>query len=94
MSRPAPGQKVLVRTDVRSGAFPDEKLVTVKTEGGPISGFTKADYVVVRKGNPYLMAEVKKVSKNTLTVRLFGSFFTTTGLADIPKSDAIPEAAG
>jgi hypothetical protein len=41
-----------------------------------------------------LLAEVTKVSDKTLTVKLLGSFFTTTGLADIPKSAALPEAAG
>lgn len=94
MPRPAPGQKVLVPTEVKAGAFPGERLVTVKTEDGPISGFAKEDHVVARKGNQYLLAEVTKVSDETLTVRLFGSFFTTTGLADIPKSAALPEAAG
>lgn len=80
-----PGEKVLVPTEVKAGAFPGEKLVTVSTESGPVSGFAKADAIVVRADAQYLMAEVKTVRPETLTVKLSGSFFTTTGLADIPS---------
>jgi len=83
---PRPGEKVLVPTDVKAGAFPGEKLVTVKTESGDVSGFAKADAIVQKGDNQYLIAEVKTVSPKTLTVKLMGSFFTTTGLADIHTS--------
>lgn len=89
MSQPTRGQTVLVPTDVKDGAFPGERLVTVTTATGPISGFAKADFIVKKENGQYLMAEVKGVSKSGLTVRLFGSFFTTTGLADIPKGVAL-----
>jgi hypothetical protein len=82
---PSPGQKVLVPTEVKSGAFPGEKLVTVATQAGLISGFAKTDNVIDQGGGKYLLAEVKQVYESTVTVRLFGSFFTTTGIADIPK---------
>jgi hypothetical protein len=86
MSSLEPGEKVLVPTDVEAGAFPGENLVTVETKTGPISGFAKADNIVQRHGDSYLMAEVQGVNADTLTVRLFGSFFTTTGLAYIPST--------
>src|SRR5712691_927826 len=92
MPAPVPGEKVLIPTEVKAGAFPGEKLVTVDTERGPISGFVRADLIVVRDGGQYLLAEVTRVSSNALTVRLFGSFFTTTGLADIPKSTRLLRA--
>jgi len=81
-----PGEKVLVPTSVGEGAFPGENLVTVETKTGPVSGFAKTANIVHRHGDSYLMAEVQDVSEDTLTVRLFGSFFTTTGLAYIPSS--------
>jgi hypothetical protein len=81
-----PGEKVLVPTNVGEGAFPGENLVTVETKMGPISGFTKTVNIVHKHGDSYLMAEVQGVTEDTLTVRLFGSFFTTTGLAYIPSS--------
>lgn len=94
MSNPNPGEKILVPTEVRDGAFPGEKLVTVNTKGGRISGFAKVDYVVSKPDGQYLLAEVKGVSGNMLTVRLFGSFFTTTGVAEIPRPIPVLKAAG
>lgn len=91
---PAPGEKVLVPTEVGEGAFPNEKLVTVDTNEGPISGFARSDFIVKNSDGEFLMAEVKTVSEETLTVRLFGSFFTTTGTADLPASMRILKAAG
>jgi hypothetical protein len=90
----APGEKILVPTEAKSGAFPGEKLVTINTDRGPISGFAKADFVVTRGDGTYLVAEVKRVLSDMVTVRLCGSFFTTTGLADIPKSTAFRKMAG
>lgn len=83
---PRPGETVLVPTNVKAGAFPGEKLVTVNTEAGIVSGFAKADAIVEKDNDQYIRAEVKTVSAKTLTVKLAGSFFTTTGLADIASS--------
>jgi hypothetical protein len=81
-----PGEKVLVPTEVESGAFPGEKLVTLETQSGPVSGFAKTDTIIEQSvGKYYLPAEVKEVTQRTLTVLLLsGSFFTTTGLAEVP----------
>jgi hypothetical protein len=83
---PRPGEKVLVPTNVKDGAFPGERLVTVETPTGPISGFAKADAIIVHGKDQYLQAEVKTVSGSTSIVKLAGSFFTTTGLASIPNA--------
>jgi hypothetical protein len=92
MSFPAPGEKVYVPTDVDEGAFPGENLVTIETKTGPISGFAKADNIRTADGDAYLLAEVKDVSDDTLTVRLYGSFFTTTGLAYLSSSAKLLKA--
>lgn len=90
----SPGEKILIPTESKSGAFPGERLVTVETEGGLVSGFVKKDFVIDRGGDgTFLVAEVKKVSADSVTVKLYGSFFTTTGLADIPKSTAFRKLA-
>jgi hypothetical protein len=89
----SPGDEILIPTEAKSGAFPGERLVTVSTETGPISGFTKADFVIDQGDGTYLLAEVKRVLSDVVTVRLYGSFFTTTGLADIPKSVAFRKYA-
>jgi hypothetical protein len=89
----APGEKILVPTEAKLGAFPGERLVTITTETGPISGFAKADFVIDQGDGTYLLAEVKRVLGDIVTVKLYGSFFTTTGLADIPKSSAFRKLA-
>ena len=89
---PRRGEKVLVPTAVKAGAFPGEKLVMVSTTTGTVSGFAKADLIIQIKGGQYILAEVKHVSPETLTVKLAGSFFTTTGLANVPKSLVLKEA--
>ena len=83
MTMLAPGERVLVPTQVEAGAFPNEKLVTVETQEGPISGFARADLIVQNATGQYLVAEVKTISESSATVKIFGSFFTTTGLATI-----------
>ena len=78
------GEKVLVQTEVESGAFPGEKLVTLETRSGPVSGFAKADSIEETGGRYYLPAVVKAMTHPTLTVLLLtGSFFTTTGLVEV-----------
>jgi hypothetical protein len=86
---PRPGETVLVPTNVKAGAFPGEKLIMVNTNGGVVSGFARADAIIERDNGQYILAEVKNVSSKTLTVRLAGSFFTTTGLADISSSTVL-----
>ena len=92
MPRPAPGEKIYVATNVDEGAFPGESLVTVETQTGPVSGFAKTDNIRKEAGDLYLLAEVKDVSDDTLTVRLFGSFFTTTGLAYLSSRSKLLKA--
>jgi hypothetical protein len=84
---------VLVPTNVKAGAFPGEKLVTVATEGGIVSGFARADSIVQQGSSQYIVAEVKNATSELLTVKLAGSFFTTTGLADI-QSSLVRKATG
>jgi hypothetical protein len=83
---PRPGEKVLVQTDVKAGAFPGERLVTVETSVGSISGFAKADAIIQQSGGNYLVAEVKSVSGTQTLVKIAGSFFTTTGLAQVSNN--------
>lgn len=92
MGAPVLGDRVYVQAQVDQGAFPAERFVTVETKDGSVSGFAKADFVVNKGGRSYLLAEVKGVHPDNITVMLFGSFFTTTGLANIP-SNAICKAA-
>ncbi|HTV34192.1 MAG TPA: hypothetical protein VME69_14035 [Methylocella sp.] len=86
------GEKVLVPTEVDAGAFPGEKLVTVNTQDGPISGFARAELIIEKSGNQYLAAVVREASESGTMVMLSGSFFTTTGLATLPPNARILKA--
>ena len=82
MQKFAVGQTVRIPCEVQRGAFPTEKLVTLETAEGPISGFVRAENVVGIKGHDgFIEATVEAISSDTVTVFLRGSFFTTTGLA-------------
>ena len=81
----APGERIWIPVEAAEGAFPGESLVTLETNLGPVSGFTsKKDLHLI--GDRYHMeAEVQEVSEDTVTVNLRGSFFTTTGVAYLPR---------
>lgn len=80
-----PGESVAIRGEIRPGAFPDEFLVTIITTTGPISGFVRKDATIERGGERMLLGVVQSATSDYLEVRLKGSFFTTTGLADLPR---------
>jgi len=92
---PQLGETVLIPAEVTSGAFPGEKLVTLDTQAGPVSGFASTDAIIERSGRKfYLPAQVKGITQDILTVYLLtGSFFTTTGLAQI-STDKVLRRAG
>ena len=78
-----PGDRVAINSDVAPGAFPGEFLVTINTATGPVSGFVREDQISRAGGQPALIATVRHVSGSTIGVWLKGSFFTSTGLADL-----------
>lgn len=80
-----PGETVAIHCDIQPGPFPGEFLVTVQTAQGPISGFVRQDQLVELGGNKQLRGVVKETETDHLLVWLHGSFFTTTGLADLSR---------
>ena len=87
------GDVILVPVKAESGPFSEEYLISFNSLDGPISGFIRADQVVTRKGKTLIHARVLKVTKESITVQLHGSFFTTTGLAHIDRDTPYLEAA-
>ena len=75
------GDEVLVRVIVDKGAFPQESLITLDSKEGPISGFIRSDKILSEGSEHYIPAVVLDITEDTITVKLRGSFFTTTGLA-------------
>lgn len=76
------GESVAVPCEVSDGPFPGEKLVTIDTIDGPMSGFVDDTLIeTLRDGRSSLVGQIKEIHGNVFTVLLKGSFFTSTGLA-------------
>jgi hypothetical protein len=86
MARLEIGQQVGIPCDVGHGAFAEEYLVTLITVEGPVSGFVSQENLIeTEAGKGLLKGVVVELEEETVTVKVRGSFFTTTGLAYLPK---------
>ncbi|MDE2227577.1 MAG: hypothetical protein KGM97_09295 [Alphaproteobacteria bacterium] len=82
----AAGDSVQIPCEVQVGAFPTECLITFETLEGRVSGFVRREALRDISGSKgFLPATVVDVKKDTITVRVQGSFFTTTGLAYLKR---------
>lgn len=80
------GQVVGIPCDVGQGAFAGEHLVTIDTAEGPVSGFVSIEDLLEMEGSRGLIRGViLELAEETITVRVRGSFFTTTGVTYLPK---------
>jgi len=76
------GAEVQILCTAEIGAFPDERLVSIETYNGIISGFvSEADVHENPDGTTYLVGTIHGVEDDKIHVFLRGSFFTTTGIA-------------
>jgi len=80
-----PGQEVNVPCNIQPGAFADERLITIHTDKGDISGFVKAAYLTnPQTTSGHVRGRVVEVERDAIKVRLPGSFFTTAlGVASV-----------
>jgi hypothetical protein len=93
MATIAPGERILLPVTTGSGPFPNERLITLESISGPVSGFIQAGQVREKNGAAFIEAEVLEVTQDALLVKLHGSFFTTTGRAYIsPQSEFLRAA--
>lgn len=91
MSMIETGTEIKIPCEIAEGAFPKEHFVTFNTKTGPVSGFVASDQIETDdQGNTFLIGSVIDVDEDTITVRIEGEFFTTTGLAYLsPSSDLV-----
>jgi hypothetical protein len=90
---PKIGEAIFIPVRSERGPFSGECLISFDSLDGPISGFIRADQVEVRNDQSFIRALVLRVAKDAIAVRLHGSFFTTTGLANIDKDTPYLRAA-
>lgn len=83
------GDVVGIRCNVQPGPFSEERLISFETTDGPISGFVDERELKESKGDWLVRATVRAVRDDVLEVLVQGSFFTTNGLANVPRSYAM-----
>ena len=81
----AVGKEVRVPCKVQPGPFSQEHVVTLDTVDGPISGFVRQENLVQLKSQWYVRGIVREMKKDVILVWIRGSFFTTNGLANVPR---------
>jgi hypothetical protein len=90
------GELVGVACLIQLGPFPDERLVTVETKDGTISGFVKQiNLKIDDPGRGFVKGTVVEADDDdSITVKLFGSFFTTAlGVASVRRNNLTRLAA-
>lgn len=84
-----PGMKVGdiigVRCQVQPGPFSEERVITIETVHGPISGFVREAELKQVHEDWFVRSVVRAIGGDTLEVLINGSFFTTNGVASVSK---------
>jgi hypothetical protein len=89
MSEMKVGDVIGIQCDVRPGPFSGERMITFDTVAGPISGFVREPDLIEKKSQWYVRAVIQAIKDDVLEVRVKGSFFTTNGLASVPRRYAM-----
>lgn len=79
------GDFVGVKCDVQRGPFSEERLITIETVDGAISGFVNETELRKVNGDWQVRGKVRSVSNETIEVWILGSFLTTNGIANVPR---------
>ncbi len=83
------GDTIGIQCTVQPGPFTGERLVSFDTVDGPVSGFVRDEDLKEVDAQWYCRATVNVILDDVLTVRVKGSFFTTNGLASVPRRYAL-----
>lgn len=89
MSEMKVGDEIGIRCVVAPGPFSQERMITFETVDGSISGFVRTSNLREVGSQWYVNAVIKKIEGNILHVIVKGSFFTTNGLAAVPREYAM-----
>jgi hypothetical protein len=79
------GDVIGVRCRVQPGPFSDERVVTIETTTGPISGFVSVDELKQEDGAWFVRSTVRALTHDEIEILIKGSFFTTNGVASVPR---------
>jgi hypothetical protein len=79
------GEFIGVQCEVQPGPFSGERLVTIETVDGEISGFVRESELRQLGDKWQVRGKVRRVHSDSIEVWILGSFFTTNGLASVPR---------
>lgn len=82
------GQQVWIRCTVQPGPFSEEPLVSIETVGGPVTGFVRTEELK-SDDHEFVRGVVRDIADDHVEVWIKGSFFTTNGLANVPRELAM-----
>lgn len=83
------GQQVWIPCKVQPGPFSDEPLVTIESIDGPVTGFVNSEELKETANRTTVRGIVRSIEKDYIEVWIRGSFFTTNGLANVPREMAM-----
>ena len=82
----SPGTVIEIPCSIEPGAFMGEYFVTIQLDGEEVSGFVPKSLVSeIGESSGYISGTIEHVLGPTITIRIPGSYFTTTGVADISQ---------
>jgi len=64
-------------------------MIAFRAEDGSISGFVRDSELMQKNSQWYVRAVIQNIRDDVLEVRVKGSFFTTNGLASVPRRYAL-----
>ena len=83
------GDFVGVRCEVQPGPFDGEKVITVKTLDGVITGFVQSDDLRQSGRQWEVRGKIQDIEGDTIKVLIYGNFFTTNGIVKISRELAM-----
>lgn len=83
------GDIIGIECNVQPGPFSEERLITFDTVDGPVSGFVRETELKQTNDQWYVRAILQRIEDDVLSVWVRGSFFTTNGIADVPRRYAM-----
>lgn len=89
------GNYVGIPCSVSAGPFEDEVLVEFDTLDGKVSGFAQLEDITQMGGQRYIRGKILSIGRDSMSVMVNGSFFTTNGLAHVSQRsvESLPLAA-
>jgi hypothetical protein len=89
MDQIKPGDEIGIHCDVTKGPFSGEHLISFDTIDGPVSGFVRENELRKEEKDWFVRAVVLRLDGDVVEVLVQGSFFTTNGIATIPREMAL-----